>query len=732
MERLLANLNRKKAYNVYQEQSKKESENSLGSAGQFRERSSGKEVIPQCFSRYSLKVRKNALGRAESLSCKSELIPHSRSELNSPGVLGETSMYLRFFEKIKPQVKALQEAAKAQPRHLPRSQARKPDAPPALRAKNSILLGKVLGRAPLGAERTKLEKKSHNSLEKRLFSRTKTPIGPSSTSSTALRALKQRIRAEPTVSALQMEASNHPLLRAQKRRTTPSSSLSKEEKSCHKSSFGLLALSQDRLTFAVELSNRRSPPGDEHASEGSPSVATPQFRPTLPRADNLPSIHDVAAVDLELAEYPAFSNQKTPLQEDIVMAFPASSQKPSHADTITENTPVKHPTSAFKFDGSSRLEIAETVSQDEEEALREESFFLERTRRDPPMRPGGILSALIVDGEHNKKLELVARIRAHTADYGGVFPSSLQLYSIQRVIGEGSFGRVYLALSKLCGARVAIKAYEKRHVKDRDACKRVFDEIRNLAALAHSNVIRFVEVFEDQERILIVQEFAEGDSLAAQTFGEERLLALLREIVAGLSCLHAHRVLHRDLKPHNVMLGGGRAKICDLGLSVRVAEGDRLQEVIGTPGYMAPELYAREGYGGFQSDVWSLGVLCYFCLFGDLPFKGEHIEEIKARVTAQPLVLPARPSLSASLRELLTGMLQKDPDRRFSLAQVREALGLEDAVAARVSSPRLDSHTAESIAAYGFDPMQVVDSITNKRFNHITALYNMLQLSHAE
>lgn len=460
------------------------------------------------------------------------------------------------------------------------------------------------------------------------------------------------------------------------------------------------------------------------ASEVSSPTSQPPLNTAQTTGKKPPPSSVSSAMDIRVAEYPPASSHKMSFNESITVPFPPSAHPESVNDSHLGTSPPQFlPTSAAKIDSCLNFERPDAAlprwEQPGSQAVGAES----------------ILPLLIDDGEQSQKAELVSRIEAYVSTHGKVLPSTLDLYRIVRILGEGSFGKVYLGRSKLCGTCVALKSYEKSQMQSPAACARVFQEIRNLSLLSHPNIIRFIEAFEDHERIFIVQELADGGSLAARIAArgpltEAELVAVLRGTVQGLEHAHARRVLHRDIKPENVMLTrDGQAKIGDFGISTRVREGETATEVVGTPGYMAPEVFNREGHEEFQSDVWSLGVLCYFALFASLPFKGSSLEDLQHKINTQPLILPATPRLSPPLRQLLAAMLEKKAGKRIRLGDIRRAID------ASMDEPGGEQHVGvgerivDLVVGYGFDRVLVIDSVTNERFDHANALYRMHQLS---
>jgi serine/threonine protein kinase len=134
----------------------------------------------------------------------------------------------------------------------------------------------------------------------------------------------------------------------------------------------------------------------------------------------------------------------------------------------------------------------------------------------------------------------------------------------------------------------------------------------------------------------------------------------------GILYLHENLIVHRDIKLDNILLDGhGNVKIGDFGVSKRIDKGDELLfEQCGTPAYIAPEIIFEMGYKGQPVDVWSAGICLFAMLYGNVPFKVAHISDVKPELFTEPIEL--KDSASEAARDLMAGMLNKDPLKRFT------------------------------------------------------------------
>ena len=206
------------------------------------------------------------------------------------------------------------------------------------------------------------------------------------------------------------------------------------------------------------------------------------------------------------------------------------------------------------------------------------------------------------------------------------------LYDIKGKIGCGNFSVVYECVHKINGHSDAIKIIDKKSISqlERDLLK---SEINILRQLDHPNIIKTQKLYEDDESVYIVMEKQSGD-LFSKVVGRPLLTEyetsrLVKKLLESVAYLHDLNIVHRDLKPENILCGDtfDDIKLADFGLSRRIHDKKKLNDLCGTVGYVAPEILLNKGYGK-EVDVWSIGVTMFLVLIGKLPFNGYNDYEI--------------------------------------------------------------------------------------------------------
>src|SRR5262245_52053486 len=248
---------------------------------------------------------------------------------------------------------------------------------------------------------------------------------------------------------------------------------------------------------------------------------------------------------------------------------------------------------------------------------------------------------------------------------------------IESKIGEGKTSRVYKAMHTALDTAVAVKVLQPEVLKHPELVVKFEQEARALARLDHPNVVKIYDVAAEEGDVhAIVMELLDGEEVLELLDREGRVdpldaMRIVRQAASGLAAAHAKGLIHRDVKPQNlVLLADGTVKVVDFGLAAQTG-GELAAERIGTPHYMSPEVCdARPAEPG--SDVYSLGITLYHLLVGAPPYAGKSIKEIlKAHIEGATLH-PERklPGLPKGVCDLVRSMTKRDPLTRPEMAQV--------------------------------------------------------------
>ena len=296
----------------------------------------------------------------------------------------------------------------------------------------------------------------------------------------------------------------------------------------------------------------------------------------------------------------------------------------------------------------------------------------------------------------NKSSELIKYIQTFYSKNKSYPETKINFYLYGRRIGQGAFGKVNLGLNVLTGRVVAIKSFKTTPIKKfQHRMKKIQYETELMKRFNHKNITKILEVFNDEEYMLIIMEYINGGNLFSfvkkrRKLSEKMAKFLFRQIILGIQHIHSKNVVHRDIKLENILIDfDNNVKICDFGIGkVLENEDELLYDKCGTPMYMAPEIILANddnGYKGFPVDIWSSGITLYIMLSGSLPFniknKNNNKEDMalnsikdKNNIFLQNQIINVKPkeieNISIEAKNLLKGLLNKNPSKRLTCSQI--------------------------------------------------------------
>lgn len=247
-------------------------------------------------------------------------------------------------------------------------------------------------------------------------------------------------------------------------------------------------------------------------------------------------------------------------------------------------------------------------------------------------------------------------------------------YQIVRLIGEGGMANVYLALDTILDRYVAVKILRGDLATDEKFVRRFQREAISASSLSHPNIVEMYDVGEDNGQYFIVMEYVEGKTLkslikkrGALTIPE--VIDIMLQLTSGLACAHNSYIIHRDIKPQNILVKeDGTVKITDFGIAMAIngQELTQTNSVMGSVHYLPPEQASGSG-STIKSDIYSLGILMYELLTGSIPFKGDSAVEIALKQMKDqiPSVCKLNPDIPQSIENIILKATAKNPKNRY-------------------------------------------------------------------
>ncbi|KAL3323112.1 hypothetical protein AABB24_040294 [Solanum stoloniferum] len=252
-------------------------------------------------------------------------------------------------------------------------------------------------------------------------------------------------------------------------------------------------------------------------------------------------------------------------------------------------------------------------------------------------------------------------------------------YELGRVLGQGSFAKVYHARNVVTGENIAMKVVGKEKVIKVGMMEQIKREISVMKMVKHPNIVELHEVMASKTKIYFAMEYVKGGELfekvAKGKLREDNARGYFQQLISAIDFCHSRGVYHRDLKPENLLLDEeGNLKVTDFGLSAftdHLRQDGLLHTTCGTPAYVAPEVLGNHGYDGATSDIWSCGVILYVLLAGFLPFQDDNVMAMYKKIHKGDFKCP--PWMSSDAKKLIVKMLDPNPRTRITASKIMES-----------------------------------------------------------
>ncbi|KAJ4840969.1 CBL-interacting serine/threonine-protein kinase 6 [Turnera subulata] len=265
-------------------------------------------------------------------------------------------------------------------------------------------------------------------------------------------------------------------------------------------------------------------------------------------------------------------------------------------------------------------------------------------------------------------------------------------YELGRMLGHGTFAKVYHARNLKSGKSMAMKVVGKEKVIKVGMMEQIKREISVMKMVKHPNIVELYEVMASKSKIYFAMELVRGGELFAKIakgrLREDLARVYFQQLISAIDFCHSRGVYHRDLKPENLLLDeDGNLKVTDFGLSAfseHLKQDGLLHTTCGTPAYVAPEVIGKKGYDGAKADLWSCGVILYVLLAGFLPFQDDNIVNMYRKIYRGDFKCP--PWFSPEARRLVTKLLDPNPNTRITINKIVESTWFRKAVPKTVRS----------------------------------------------
>ncbi|KAK9130413.1 hypothetical protein Sjap_010900 [Stephania japonica] len=274
-------------------------------------------------------------------------------------------------------------------------------------------------------------------------------------------------------------------------------------------------------------------------------------------------------------------------------------------------------------------------------------------------------------------------------------------YELGRMLGHGTFAKVYHARNLKSGKSVAMKVVGKEKVIRVGMMEQVKREISVMKMVEHPNIVELHEVMASKTKIYFAMELVKGGELFSKIskgrLREDLARAYFQQLISAVDFCHSRGVYHRDLKPENLLLDDeGNLKVTDFGLSAfteHLRHDGLLHTTCGTPAYVAPEVIGKKGYDGAKADLWSCGVILYVLLAGYLPFQDDNVVAMYKKIYKGDFKCPSW--FSPEVRKIVTKLLDPNPSTRITISKLMETPWFKKPMPRAVSGEKLSGKDQE-------------------------------------
>ena len=307
-------------------------------------------------------------------------------------------------------------------------------------------------------------------------------------------------------------------------------------------------------------------------------------------------------------------------------------------------------------------------------------------------------------------------------------------YELGRLLGHGTFAKVYHARNLQTGKSVAMKVVGKEKVIKVGMTEQVKREISVMKMVQHPNIVDLHEVMASKSKIYFAMELVRGGELFAKIsrgrLKEDVARLYFQQLISAIDFCHSRGVYHRDLKPENLLLDeDGNLKVTDFGLSAfseHLKQDGLLHTTCGTPAYVAPEVILKKGYDGAKTDIWSCGVILYVLLAGFLPFQDDNLVAMYKKIYKGDFKCP--PWFSPEARRLITKLLDPNSSTRITISKIMDSSWFKKSIPRSLKTKQEEEKEKEFDERYYDDEKTKMQPETLNAF-HIISLSEGFDLS---